>query len=337
MRISLSIPRVKLAFLPTPLVLLKNLSKHLGGPRIYIKRDDCTGLVTGGNKTRKLEFLMADALKSKADTIITAGALQSNHARQTAAAATLMGLKCELVLTESRYRKDIFYQNTGNPLLDQILDAKLHIVNADADVTQEMTKIAEVLKVNGHTPYSIPIGGSNALGALGYVTAMEELYEQCHAQDILVTHLVLASCSGGTQAGTVIGRHLLDWDLSILGISVGAPKTVTQQRVQDVIRPTCKLLNINDNDLLNSLNIDDNYTGVGYGQPTKATIAAIKLVAKTEGILLDPVYTGKAMAGLIDYIHQKRFSSQDTIVFLHTGGSVALNAYSNEFNLNLYN
>ena len=325
------LPRVNLGFFPTPLVYLNNLTKYLNGPSIYMKRDDCTGLATGGNKTRKLEFLLAQAIEQNCDTLLTGGGFQSNHVRQTAAAAAQFGLKCELVLNESRYRDDVMFKRNGNIVLDRILGANVHVVSQDTDVTEEMNRIYKQLKEVGANPYLIPVGGSNETGALGYVFAAEELYQQCKEYNINATHLLCATSSGGTLAGLSVGRYLKDWDVNVLGISVGITNPSEKIRAQKVLESTCKLLKINSELLVDSYEIDDNYFGVGYGQTTPESIHAIKLVAQTEGILLDPVYTGKAMVGLIDSIKNGRFKKSDVVIFMHTGGVSALHAYADEF------
>jgi L-cysteate sulfo-lyase len=325
------LPRLNLAFLPTPLVYLKNLTAHLGGPAIYMKRDDCTGLATGGNKTRKLEFLLAQALQQNCDTLLTGGGMQSNHVRQTAAAAAQCGLKCELVLSESQTRHDAEFKKNGNVVLDHILGASLHIISKDANIAEEMEHIYKKLKAEGRHPYLIPVGGSNEIGASGYIYALDELFQQCEAGDIKATHLICATGSGGTQGGIVVGMHLKNWDIKNIGFSVGLKNPTEKVRVKHVINSTCELYKIDPSALEDTYEIDDSYIGGSYGQPTPECIAAVKLVAQTEGILLDPVYTGKAMAGLIDYVKKNKFKKTDTLIFLHTGGNVALHAYADEF------
>jgi L-cysteate sulfo-lyase len=331
MKMHHQLPRVNIGFLPTPLVFLKSLTAHLDGPMIYMKRDDCTGLATGGNKTRKLEFLVAQALERKCDTLLTGGGLQSNHVRQTAAAAAQFGLKCELVLNESPYHDDVFYKQNGNVVLDHILGAKLHIIAKDRNINEEMEHVFNNLKASGAEPYFIPLGGSNEVGATGYMIALEEIYEQCKEHNIRASHLVCALGTGGTQAGLIVGSHLLDWKLKVLGFSVGIKNPEEKIRLNTILQSICHLQNINPTDLVDYYTIDENYLGMGYGQSTSDSINAIKVVAQREGILLDPVYTGKAMAGLIDYIKNGRFKKTDVVIFLHTGGTTALHAYAKEF------
>lgn len=323
--------KVNLGFFPTPLVFLKNLTAYLNGPQIYMKRDDCTGLATGGNKTRKLEFLLAHALEQQCDTLLTGGGMQSNHVRQTAAAAAQFGFKCVVVLNESHYREDELYKNNGNIVLDRIFGATLHIVSKETNVEEEMGKVYQQLKRDGAKPYLIPLGGSNEIGAIGYVAAAEETYKQCQESKINATHLICAVGTGGTQSGLVIGKHLNDWDVMVQGFSVGVKNPVEKIRVPQVLESTCRLLHVSPEYIKDSYEIDEDFIGVGYGQTTEESLAAIKLVAQTEGILLDPVYTGKAMAGLIDYIKKDRYKKSDVLVFFHTGGTFALSAYANEF------
>jgi L-cysteate sulfo-lyase len=286
-------------------------------------------LATGGNKTRKLEFLLAQALEKKCDVVLTGGGLQSNHARQTAAAAAKLGLKCIMVLQESHFREDILYQKNGNILLDHLFGAQLHFVSKETNVEEEMSLVYKNLEDNGAKPYLIPLGGSNEIGATGYVLAAEETFKQFKESKIQATHLICAVGTGGTQAGLIIGAHLKNWHVNVLGFSVGIKNPAL--RVRKVLESSCTLRHFKSSHLVASYEIDENYFGVGYGQTTPESIAAIKLVAQTEGILLDPVYTGKAMAGLIDCIVKGRFKKNDVIIFFHTGGNVALHAYADEF------
>ncbi len=331
MNIHQHLNRVNLGFFPTPLVFLKNLTTYLNGPMIYMKRDDCTGLATGGNKTRKLEFLLAHALEQQCDTLLTGGGMQSNHVRQTAAAAARYGLKCVVVLNESRYREDELYKSNGNIVLDRIFGATLHIVSKEMNVEEEMSQLYQQLQKEGARPYLVPLGGSNEIGATGYVVAAEETYQQCKENNINATHLICAVGTGGTQSGLVIGKYLSDWDVTVQGFCVGVKNPVEKMRVPQVLDATCRLLQVNPDHIKGSYEIDENYIGVGYGQTTPESLAAIRLVAQTEGILLEPVYTGKAMAGVIDYIKKGRFKKSDVIIFFHTGGTAALAAYANEF------
>ncbi len=324
-------PRERLAHLPTPLEPLRALSNHLGGPQIYVKRDDCTGLATGGNKTRKLEFLVADALRQGADTLITAGAVQSNHARQTAAAAARFGLRCELVLARSVPWRDPGYETLGNVLYDRLLGARLHFVAGDVDRAEAMRRLAERLRDSGARPYVIPVGGSCPLGALGYVECAAELLAQTDAQGLSPDALVLASGSGGTQAGLVVGCQARGAAFPVIGVCDETPWEAVAGAVRPIADGVADLLGAVADIDWGRVEFLDSYAGPAYGVPTAETVAAISLVARLEGLLLDPVYSGKAMAGLIGLVRQGRFREGQTVLFLHTGGSAALDAYPSAF------
>jgi D-cysteine desulfhydrase family pyridoxal phosphate-dependent enzyme len=313
------LPRVKLAHLPTPVEELTSLSALLGGPRLFMKRDDCTGLATGGNKTRKLEYLVGDAQAQGADTLITEGGLQSNHCRQTAAAARRVGMDCVLVLQRG-YAGEI----TGNLLLDQIFGARLILVDDSAGRAAEITRAEAELKAQGRSPYVIPTGGSNGVGALGYANCMREIGDDF---DVIVT----ASGSGGTQGGLVLGRKLFESPTKIVGISDGEPRAELAEMVLHVAREGAAVLEASLEFSDDDINIYDEYYGEGYGIPTPEMVDAVRTVARTEGILLDPVYSGKAMAGLIDLIKQDVFESDQKVLFIHTGGTPALFAYRETF------
>ncbi|MBR0673631.1 D-cysteate sulfo-lyase [Neoroseomonas soli] len=325
-------PRLRLAHLPTPLEPLDRLSRHLAGPdgkgpRIWIKRDDCTGLSTGGNKTRKLEYLMADALAQDADTVITQGATQSNHARQTAAAAARLGLTCHLLLEDRTGRRDDAYAKSGNVLLDTLHGAVIGQRPAGADMPAEMEALAARLKAEGRRPYVIPGGGSNTVGALGYANAALELLAQAAESGLRIDHVVHATGSAGTQAGLVAGLVALNSGIPVLGIGVGQPRAVMEAKVLDLARATMAHLGLPDLVRPGHVVANCDYIGQGYGIPTEGMAEAVRLLAQLEGILLDPVYSGKAMAGLIDLVRRGHFAPESNIVFLHTGGSVGLFAY----------
>ncbi|MEH0832491.1 D-cysteine desulfhydrase [Pectobacterium cacticida] len=325
-------PRLSLGHFPTPLEALPNLSAYLGGPTIYIKRDDATGLATGGNKTRKLEFLLADAQQQGADIIITQGATQSNHVRQTIAAAATLGLKTK-VLLEKRvedYGED--YQRSGNVLLDNLLGGEIidHLP-AGTDMQQAMEELAESLRKDGFRPYVIPGGGSNAIGALGYVACAEELLFQSSQQRLRIDRIVHATGSTGTQAGLVAGLTATHSQIPLLGISVRAPKSKQEDAVYALAQRTWQHLGITDALPRSAVQVNSDYVGKGYGIPTEGTLEALRLVAQLEGILLDPVYSGKGMAGLIDLIRQGHFRADENIVFIHTGGSAGLFGYRQLF------
>ncbi|MFJ5480111.1 D-cysteine desulfhydrase [Pectobacterium carotovorum] len=325
-------PRLSLGHFPTPLEALPNLSAYLGGPTIYIKRDDATGLATGGNKTRKLEFLLADAQQQGADVIITQGATQSNHVRQTIAAAAKLGLKTK-VLLEKRvedYGED--YQRSGNVLLDNLLGGEIidHLP-AGTDMQQAMETLAESLRKEGLKPYVIPGGGSSPVGALGYVACAEELLFQSSQQRLRIDHIVHATGSTGTQAGLVTGLVATNSQIPLLGISVRAPKAKQEENVYALAQRTSQLLGIPGALPRSAVQVNSDYVGKGYGIPTEGTLEALRLLAQLEGILLDPVYSGKGMAGLIDLIRQGHFRADENIVFIHTGGSAGLFGYRQLF------
>ena len=322
-------PRLHFAHLPTPLEPLENLSKLLGGPKIYIKRDDCTGLATGGNKTRKLEFLIGEALQKNADTVITQGATQSNHVRQTAAICARMGLRCEIILEHRTGSEDPEYLESGNVLLDRLFGAPIKTVPAGTDMDAALEESAEEIQKNGGTPYIIPGGGSNPTGALGYVNCAMELVGQLNDRGLKADHLVTATGSAGTQAGLVSGMEGTRSGIPVLGICVGAEKKAQEEKVFDLVQRTTEFLEISGSVNRNAVVANGDYVGPGYGKPTEGMIEAVQLLAREEGILLDPVYSGKGMAGLIDLVRKEHFSKGENVVFLHTGGSAALFAYRN--------
>ncbi|MBK8181545.1 MAG: D-cysteine desulfhydrase family protein [Candidatus Competibacteraceae bacterium] len=316
-------PKKSLGFFPTPLVELSRLGRALGGPKIFIKRDDMTGLALGGNKTRKLEYLLGDAVIQGCDTVITAGAAQSNHCRQTAAAAAYLGMECHLVLGGEEPD-----QAQGNLLLDKILGCHIHW-SGNHRKGEDIPKIFEQLKVSGKKPYIVPYGGSNQLGALGFVEALKELESQMKVEQF--SHVVFASSSGGTQAGLMVGKKLLNKNFQLIGINIDKDETGEApfgQHIIDLANRTARMMGVSDCFSEQDLILNSNYIGEGYGVIGKLETEAISLVAQTEGILLDPVYTGRAMGGLIDLIHMGVIDKKDTALFWHTGGVPALFAYS---------
>ena len=329
-------PRLKFAHLSTPLEPMKNLSKALGGPNIWIKRDDCTGLAGGGNKTRKLEFLMGDAIEKNADVIITQGATQSNHARQTAAIASKMGMECHILLEDRTGSKDPEYNFNGNVLLDQLFAAKLTKHAAGTDMNKEMEALAEQLKAQGKTPYIIPGGGSNPIGALGYVNVALELLTQANDMGLKIDHVVHATGSAGTQAGMVTGFIASNCQIPILGIGVRAAREQQEANVFNLASKTADYLGLPGLIKPEHVVANCDYVGGGYGIPSASGIEAIELFAKLESILLDPVYSAKGAAGLIDLIRKGHFSEDDNIVFLHTGGAQALFGYRDAFDYPAY-
>ena len=320
-------PKNQLGFFPTPLVELKRLSKRLDGPQILIKRDDLTGLASGGNKTRKLEFLIGEAVEQGCDLIITAGAAQSNHCRQTAAAAACCGLDCHLVL--GGQPPDML---DGNLLLDDLLAAEIHW-SGDFRKGETIPELVEQLKAEGHRPYVIPYGGSNPIGALGFVEAVSEIDQQLAAMGTTVSHIVFASSSGGTQAGLLVGKQLTDQQFKLIGIGIDkgeAGDAPFNEHVLQLASKTAVQLGIIPEFQLSDIIVRNEYLGAGYGIVGEPERKAIRITAETEGILLDPVYTGRAMAGLIDMIKQGDLTSSDTVLFWHTGGLPALFSYAEE-------
>ena len=326
-------PRIDLGFLPTPLHPMDRLSETLGGPRIWVKRDDCTGLSTGGNKTRKLEFLMAEALQQNATCVITQGATQSNHARQTAAAAAKLGLQCHILLEDRTGSNDQSYTLSGNVLLDQLHGATIAKRPGGADMAAEMDALAGDLRAKGERPYIIPGGGSNTIGALGYVKCAAELTEQASGMDLKIDALVHATGSSGTQAGLVAGLCALKSDIHLLGIGVRAPQPKQEDMVHALAARTLDLLATGQSVPREVVRANCDYVGGGYGVPTEGMKEAIRLLARLEGLLFDPVYSGKGLDGLIDQIRKGYFDGMDNVVFLHTGGSAALFGYPDIFDL----
>ena len=324
-------PRSRLAHLPTPLEFLPRLTEHLGGPDIYVKRDDCTGLGSGGNKTRKLEFVMAEAVSEGATCVITQGAVQSNHARQTAAAASRLGLKCVLLFENRVAEPKDEYLHSGNVLLDQIFGAEFHHYPKGTDMNEAMSSVADELRSKGETPFVIPGGASNTVGALGYVDCARELLVQADDMGIDIDHVVHATGSAGTQAGLVAGLCVSGSDIPVLGIGVNAPRDVQEKRVFDLACETAKLLGSPDAVGRDDIVANCNYIGEGYGVSTPEMVEAVQLLARLEGLLFDPVYSGKALAGFIDLVRKGRFSNDGSVVFIHTGGAVALFAYRDLF------
>jgi L-cysteate sulfo-lyase len=316
--------RVSIAHLPTPLEPLPRLTAELDGPELWVKRDDQTGLATGGNKARKLEFLVADALAQEADTLITAGAAQSNHARQTAAAAAKFGLACRLVLRGGEPP-----QVQGNLLLDRLLGAEVAWAGS-RPLAEVMAQVAGELQAAGRRPYIIPYGGSNPVGASGYVAAIEELLTQSTERDLHFDHVVLASSSGGTQAGLMVGARALGYGGRILGISVDQQTGPLQHLLADLATATAAHLGLGLTFAPGDFAIDDCYLGGGYGVVGELEREAIRAMACTEGVLLDPVYTGRAFGGLLDLIHRCTFGPGERVLFWHTGGTVGLFGYGEE-------
>jgi L-cysteate sulfo-lyase len=319
----MNISRLNFAHLPTPMETLPHLSEALGGPRLLIKRDDQTGLAFGGNKTRKLEFLLAEARDQGAKTIISGGALQSNHCRQTAAAAARFGFKCILVLTGEQPE-----QPSANLLLDKLFGAEIVHVAERKDRDRILQETFDRAAKQGLKPYLVPYGGSNPTGALGYAFAMKELMEQ----DLRADWIVFATSSGGTHAGLLLGQRVFGYWGKVLGISVDETDEWLKEHVSELASLASekwgKRIDFTPDDVF----ANANYCSAGYGVLTQPELEAIRLFATREGLLLDPVYTGRAAAGMIDLIRKGFFKKDETVLFLHTGGQPALFAdqYANQ-------
>ena len=319
-------PRRRYTAAPTPIEPLTHLTRELGGPEIWIKRDDLTGLTGGGNKTRKLEFLVADALAQGADTLITQGAVQSNHCRLTLAAAVREGLRCRLVLEErvpGSYRADA----SGNNLLFDLLGVEaVTVVPGGADMTAAMQAVADELAAQGRRGYAIPGGGSNALGALGYVACAEELLAQSFDMGLALDRVVVASGSAGTHAGLLVGLTGANARLPLTGINVRRPRPEQERNVHALAVATAELAGAPapPREAVTAL---DDWVGPGYSLPSPEMVEAVRMLARLDGVLLDPVYTGKAMAGLIGLARRGEFRKGERVLFVHTGGAPALYAY----------
>ena len=321
-----SLPRRRYTPHPTPIQKLEKLSRHLGGPEIWIKRDDLTGLAGGGNKTRKLEFLVADALAQGADTLITVGAVQSNHCRLTLAAAAHEGLKCRLVLEQrvpGSYRKEA----SGNNFLFDLLGAEtLTVVDGGADLNTAMQGEAEKLKGLGRKGYVIPGGGSNALGAMGYVVCAREILSQSLDMGLAFDEIVVASGSAGTHAGLLVGFTGANAGVPLTGINVRRPRAEQEGNVHKLAIEAAKFMGLPAPSRESVIALDQ-WVGPGYSLPTDEMIEAVRMFARLEGVLLDPVYTGKAAAGLVGLIRNNHFKRNSKVLFVHTGGAPSLFAY----------
>lgn len=324
-------PKVSLAVKPTPLEPLSRLGRTLGGLRLWVKRDDLTGLGGGGNKVRKLEYLLGEALARGADTLVTTGAWQSNHARQTAAAAARLGLACHLLLSPAQPEAGVEYTRGGNLLLDRLLGARLHALEPGEEPMAAMERLAAQLASQGAKPYVIPRGGTCLLGDFGYAECAVELLAQARAQDIHLDRVVLASGSGGSHAGLVAGFHVMGAAVRVTGIAVRAPASEQRPLVTRLAAQAAGVLGSETAPPDEAVEVTDAYLGGGYGEPTPAMKEAVALAARTEGLLLDPVYTGKAMAGLVDLARQGGIGRDETVALLHTGGLPGLFAYADVF------
>jgi D-cysteine desulfhydrase len=311
----------------TPIEKLSRLSKTLDGPTIFMKRDDLLGLAGGGNKTRKLEFLVADALDKGADTLITCGAVQSNHCRLTLAAAVKEGMKCRLVL-EERVAGSYHPESGGNNFLFRLLGVeKIKVVPGGSDMLKEMQQIADELAAEGRRGYIIPGGGSNPIGATGYVACAEEILGQMFEQGVNFDHVICASGSTGTHAGLITGFCGNSSNISVIGINVSRPKADQEALVYDLVKRTATHVGTASVIPRDAVLCFDEYVGPGYSLPTAKMAEAVRMLACKEGVLMDPVYTGKAMAGLIDLVRKGYFREEENVLFIHTGGSPALYVY----------
>jgi L-cysteate sulfo-lyase len=328
-------PRVKLCHAPTPLEFMPNLTRELDGPQLWIKRDDCTGVATGGNKNRKLEFLMGEALALGATHIVTQGAVQSNHVRQTAAVAAKLGLKCTAVLEHRVQTNDSDYNDGGNVLMDRLMGTIIEYRPGGTDMQAAIDEVGARLKSQGETPYVIPGGGSNPTGALGYAHVALEILAQANEMGLRIDRLVHATGSAGTQAGLVCGFEALNSGIRVLGIGVRNPKDRQEAAVHKLAEATAEKLGLKGGIRREAVEANCDYVGAGYGIPTEGMAEAVAMLARLEGIFLDPVYSGKGMAGLIDLVRKGAFQRDDNIVFLHTGGQVGLFAYADFFTKSL--
>ena len=332
-------PRASLATTPTPLEAMPNLSRHLGGPNLYVKRDDLTGLAFGGNKARQLEFYFGEALAQNADVALITGAVQSNFVRSAAAAAAKLGLKCHVQLEERVPDADSTHRNSGNVLLDKLLGATLHSYpegEDEAGADRQINEISENLRAQGHTPYIIPLSpGHPPLGALGYVVAAQEILDDLNRKNLNISEIVVASGSTSTHAGLLFGLRALGSDIPVIGVCVRRTSDQQTPRVLTRCREIADLLNtelpVGHADVVTM----DEVLAPGYGQLNEMTLEALQLTASKEGLILDPVYTGKVFAGLIHRIRKGAYASDDNVLFIHTGGQPALFAYEPEITLAL--
>ncbi len=310
---------------------LPTFSRALGGPDIYIKRDDLLGLTAGGNKTRKLEFVVADALEKGCDTLITCGAVQSNHCRLTLSAAVKEGLKCRMVI-EERVSGSYDPNAGGNNFLFRLLGVeKINIVPSGSDEVEEMQKMADEASAEGRTPYIIDGSSASALSALGYVACAEEILAQLFDKGLCIDHIVCPSGSGGTHGGLVTGLLGVNSKIHTVGINVRRSKELQEEKVYKVVKDAAAYIGLTMDIPKESVVCLDDYFKPGYSLPNPEMVEAVKLLAQTEGILLDPVYTGKAMAGLIGLVRKGYFKRNENVLFIHTGGSPALYVYRNYF------
>jgi len=318
-------PRILLARLPTPIEPLPRLSAHLDGPKLYVKRDDLTGLGLGGNKLRKLEFLLGEARAQDAEVVLTVGALQSNHARLTAAACARLGLDCELILRRGSHASEA-YLHSGNLLLDRLFGARLHELQAQESREERMAVRAEILRAEGQRPYCIPVGGSCGLGNLGYVACANEILLQSDEMNVRFDAVVVATGSGGTQGGLVAGMKLAD-GVPVIGIAVEGTRTEQEVLAAGQAAEALRLLGQEKTGIESTVEVLDEFVGPGYARPSESMREALSMAARFEGLVLDPVYTGKAFAGFIALARSGRYGKDQSLLFVHTGGTPGLFGY----------
>ena len=324
-----AVARVALVHAPTPLEPLERLSAELGGPRLWIKRDDCTGLAGGGNKSRKLEYVVAAAEAAGADALLTFGALQSNHARQTAAAAARRGLACDLVLTDSVPREVDGYGRGGNLLLDALLGARIHRLEPGEEAAVRAERIIAEHAAAGRHCVEVALGASDPVGALGYVRCADEVRAQCAQADIRPVAVLHASASGGTQAGLLAGLRAAGDGLRVIGVDVWHPDVqVVVDRVRGIASATLERIAPGVRLRPADVEVLDGFLGPGYGLPSAEMVEAVQRLARSDGILLDPVYSGKAFAALLALVRAGAFAADEDVVFLHTGGTATLGVYT---------
>ena len=329
---SIRVPRYRLLDGPTPIHALPRLSTYLGGANIYVKREDSAGVGGGGNKLRKLELLIGEALLGGADTIITVGGRQSNHARLTAAAAARAGMRCEVVLTRSVPRDDTDYIESGNILLNNLFNARVHDLSASVDAMAYAVARADELHAAGHRVYVCPFGGSSPIGCVAYAACAAEIAQQSQANGLRFDRIVVPNGSGGTHAGLVAGfAALATGMIEVDAYTVYAPADDAYRTTLAKVRQTARILNFDRGISPDAVRVDSSQLGSGYGMPTDSMRQAVRLLASQEGLLLDPVYSGKAFAGLIEGITSGRYASDKNILFIMTGGLPGLFAYRNEF------
>jgi len=324
-------PRRRYTVGNTPIEKLERFSALFNGPYVYCKRDDLLGLAGGGNKTRKLEFLMADALAQGADTIITCGAIQSNHCRLTLAAANKEGMACHLVLEQSVPNSYNRFANGNNFLYELLSVEEIHVVESGIDLMAKMSSLADTLRAKGRKPYIIPVGGSNVIGSLGYVACAQEILQQSFEAGLSIDAVICTSGSTGTHAGLITGFTGNNARIPVIGIAISRKKELQRPIVYDMCKKLSEKLELARTPDMDDVIVFDDYVGEGYSLVTKSMLESVKLLARTEAILLDPVYTGKTVAGMIDLIKKGYFKNMKNILFLHTGGSPALYAYTDSF------